>query len=196
MTLNSQSNAVADGHAVETAKSLRKLYFTRAAFSVLWVILIALFAKTSVAIATVLLIIYPAWDVIGTFLDIRANQNSPSKTPQYVNAVISSIATVAVGIALQKGVPEALMVFGAWAIGTGLIQLILGLRRRKFLGGQWPMIISGGQSIIGGTSFIVLAHDPTNGITSLAGYAAFGAFYYLLAAYRLSKTINLGVATI
>jgi len=190
MTLTSQSNTAADAQAVETATSLRKLYFTRAAFSVIWVILVALLAKTSLGIASVLLIIYPAWDVVGTFLDIRANRNSPSKTPQYVNAVISGITTVAVGIALQKGVPEALIVFGAWAIGTGLIQLILGLRRRKFLGGQWPMIISGGQSVIGGTSFIILAHDPTKGISSLAGYAAFGAFYYLLAAFRLSKTVN------
>ncbi|SHN32885.1 hypothetical protein [Mucilaginibacter sp. OK098] len=190
MTLTSQSNTVTDAQAVETATSLRKLYFTRAAFSVIWVILIAFFAKTSLGIASVLLIIYPAWDVVGTFLDIRANHNSPSKTPQYVNAVISGITTVAVGIALQKGVPEALIVFGAWAIGTGLIQLILGLRRRKFLGGQWPMIISGGQSVIGGTSFILLAHDPTKGISSLAGYAAFGAFYYLLAGVRLAKTVK------
>jgi uncharacterized membrane protein HdeD (DUF308 family) len=195
MTSSFPSNTGTDGQTVDTAKSLRRLYFTRAAFSVLWVILIALFAKTSIEIATVLLIIYPAWDVVGTFLDIRANQGSLSKTPQYVNAVISGITTVAVGVALQKGVPEALMVFGAWAIGTGLIQLILGLRRRKFLGGQWPMIISGGQSIIGGSSFILLAHDPTKGITSLAGYAAFGAFYYLLAAFRLSKTVNHGAAT-
>ncbi len=141
-------------------------------------------------IATILLIIYPAWDVVGTFLDIRANKGNTSKTPQYVNAVISGATAVLVGIALQKGVPEALMVFGAWAIGTGLIQLILGLRRRKFLGGQWPMIISGGQSVIGGTSFIILAHDPTKGITSLAGYAAFGAFYYLLAAFRMYKTVK------
>lgn len=193
MTTSSQPITV-NGQAVATARSLRKLYFTRAAFSIVWVILIALFAKTSIAIAGVLLVIYPAWDVIGTFLDIRANHNSPNKTPQYINAVISGITTVAVGFALQKGVPETLMVFGAWAIGTGLIQLILGLRRRKVLGGQWPMIISGGQSIIGGTSFILLAHDPTKGITSLAGYAAFGAFYYLLAAFRLSKTVNAGTA--
>ena len=190
MTSITQSNTVVNGQSVETARSLRKLYFTRAAFSVIWVILIALFAKTSMGIASVLLIIYPAWDVVGTFLDIRANHSSPSKTPQYVNAVISSITTIAVGIALQKGVPEALIVFGTWAIGTGLIQLILGLRRRKFLGGQWPMIISGAQSIIGGTSFIILAHDPTKGITSLAGYAAFGAFYYLLAAFSLSKKVK------
>jgi len=190
MTTISQSNTVVDAQAVETATSLRKLYFTRAAFSIAWVILIALFAKTSMGVAGVLLIIYPAWDVVGTFLDIRANHNSVSKTPQYVNVVISAITTVAVGFALQKGIREVLMVFGTWAIGTGLIQLILGLRRRKFLGGQWPMIISGGQSVIGGTSFILLAHDPTKGITSLAGYAAFGAFYYLLAAFRLSKQLK------
>jgi len=190
MTSNAQSNTVVNAQAVETANSLRKLYFTRATFSIIWVILVALFAKTSMGIASVLLIIYPAWDVVGTLLDIRANQGAVSKTPQYVNAVISGITTVAVGIALQHGVPYALIVFGTWAIGTGLIQLILGLRRRKFLGGQWPMIISGGQSMIGGTSFIILAHDPTKGITSLAGYAAFGAFYYLLTAFRMSKTIN------
>lgn len=195
MTPNSSSNALADKQAVETARSLRTLYFTRATFSVLWVILVFLFAKTSTGIAAILLIVYPAWDVVGTFLDIRANQGSSSKTPQYVNAVISSITTIAVGIALQKGVPEALIVFGVWAIGTGLIQLILGLKRRKFLGGQWPMIISGGQSVLGGTSFILLAHDPTKGITSLAGYAAFGAFYYLLAAFRLSKTAKSSAVT-
>jgi len=181
---------LSSGADSQTAGALRKLYFTRAAFSVIWVILVSLFANTSLTFAIILLIVYPAWDVVGTFLDIRANHDSPSKTPQYVNAVISGITTIAVGIALQKGVPEALMVFGVWAILTGIIQLILGLRRRKSLGGQWPMIISGGQSVIGGISFIVLAHDPKMGITSLAGYAAFGAFYYLLSAFRLPGKSN------
>jgi len=188
MTSIVQHNAANTGKADETAKSLRTLYFVRAAFSITWVILVALLAKTSFGIASALLIIYPAWDVFGTFLDIRANHGHISKTPQYINVAISTITTLAVGLALQKGVPEALMVFGTWAILTGLIQLILGLRRRKSLGGQWPMIISGGQSILGGSSFILLAHDPTTGITSLVGYAAFGAFYYLLAAFRLGKT--------
>ena len=196
MDSNSPTNAVNAGQAESTAKSLRTLYFIRAAFSVSWVILVALLAKTSLSIAMVLLIIYPAWDVIGTLLDIRAQGSSQSKTPQYVNAGISLITTLAVALALQKGVPEALMVFGAWAILTGLIQLILGLRRRKLLGGQWPMIISGGQSILGGSSFILLAHDPTMGISSLAGYAAFGAFYYFLAAYRLGKTTPQGTVAV
>ena len=169
-----------------TAHSLRNLYFTRAGFSILWVTAVFLFARTPSALAGILLIIYPAWDVMGTTFDIRINEGK--KTMQYINAAISAITTIAVIIAWKKGVPATLTVFGIWAIGTGLIQLILGLRRRKLLGGQWPMIISGGQSMIGGTSFILLAHDPGKGVTSLAGYAAFGAFYYLLAALRLSKT--------
>jgi uncharacterized membrane protein HdeD (DUF308 family) len=196
MSFSTQTNAAIDGQAVQTARSLRQLYFIRVAFSVTWVILVVLLAKSSFAIASVLLIIYPAWDVIGTFLDIRANRNSSSKTPQYINAAISAVTTLAVGLALQKGIPEALMVFGAWAILTGLIQLVLGLRRRKLLGGQWPMIISGGQSTIAGISFIVMAHDPAMGIVNLAGYSAFGAFYYLLATFSLAKTIKRGTAAV
>ena len=86
--------------------------------------------------------------------------------------------------------PNALIIFGIWAILTGLIQLILAIRRRKQLGGQWAMIISSGQSMLGGSSFILLAHAPTSGINSLAGYATFGAFCFLLAAIRLVKTAN------
>lgn len=177
--------------SLQTSRALRSLYFTRTAFSVIWVILVAVFAKSSPGIATVLLIIYPAWDVVGTFIDIRANRGTGnSLMPQYVNAAISIITTIAVALAIQKGVPEALIVFGIWAGLTGIIQLILGLKRRQLLGGQWPMIISGGQSVLAGISFIAMAHSPTMGIVNLAGYSAFGAFYYLLAAIRLNKTIK------
>lgn len=185
-----QPNSFVSVEAVETASSLRTLYFTRAAFSIVWVVLVAAFAKTNVTIATILFIIYPAWDALATFFDIRANPPSANKKPQYVNIAISITTTVAVIIALQKGIPEALIVFGAWAFLTGLIQLILGLRRRKQLGAQWPMIISGGQSMLAGVSFVIMAHAPNQGITTLAGYAAFGAFYFLLTAFRLTKTIN------
>lgn len=175
--------------AVKTARELSKLYFIRVAFSVTWVILVSLLAKNSLGVATVLLVIYPLWDVVGTFLDIRANQgNGTSVTPQYTNAAISIITTIAVAIAINKGVPAALIVFGAWALLTGLIQLVLGLKRRKEFGGQWPMILSGGQSMIAGVSFIAMAHSPNMGIVNLAGYSAFGAFYYLLAAIRLGKS--------
>ncbi|MDN3599511.1 hypothetical protein [Mucilaginibacter myungsuensis] len=171
-----------------SSSALRRLYFTRAAFSVCWVILVAVLVKGSATAGMVLLIIYPLWDLLATIWDIRINAANSSKTPQYVNADISLVTTVAVGLALQAGVPEALMVFGAWAILTGAIQLVMSIIRRKTLNGQWPMIISGGQSVLGGTSFILLAHDPSKGIGSLAGYAAFGAFYFLLAGIRIGRS--------
>jgi uncharacterized membrane protein HdeD (DUF308 family) len=176
--------------ATDTAKLLRALYFTRAAFSIIWILLVVTLANTNGAAAMILFIIYPLWDVIATFFDIKSIPPSASRTPQYVNVAIGIITTIAVSIALQRGIAEALIVFSAWAILTGLIQLIVGLHRRKQLDGQWPMIISGGQSMLAGVSIFLKAHTPGSGINILAGYAAFGAFYFLLAAFRLSRTIK------
>ena len=190
MRSSNQSGTAISATAIQTARSLRTLYFVRTAFSVIWIILLSAFVRKNDDIARILFIIYPAWDVFATWLDIKANPPHTSKKPQYVNMVTGILTTIGVALALQKGVPEALMVFGAWASVAGLIQLVLGLRRRKELGGQWPMIISGGQSVLAGISFILLAHSPSMGINSLAGYSAFGAFYFLLAVIRLSKIIK------
>jgi len=188
---NMNSNPAVSADTFQTARSLRTLYFLRTTFSVLWIILLSVSLKTNPQAASFLFIIYPAWDVFATFLDIRANPRHVTKAPQYVNAVIGILTTIAVALALQKGVPEALIVFGIWAVVAGLIQLILGLRRRRQLGGQWAMILSGGQSMLAGGSFILLAHSPTMGINSLVGYSAFGAFYFLITAIRLTKTVRM-----
>jgi uncharacterized membrane protein HdeD (DUF308 family) len=176
--------------ALKTAKSLRKLYFVRVAFSITWILLVVALASKNASAAAILFIIYPAWDVIATFFDIRSNPPAANKIPQYVNIAVGITTTIAVSVALQKGIAEALIVFSAWAILTGLIQLILGFRRRKQLDGQWPMIVSGGQSMLAGVSIFLKAHTPGTGVNTLAGYAAFGAFYFLLAAFRLGKTVK------
>jgi uncharacterized membrane protein HdeD (DUF308 family) len=190
MSTIAQSNTTISITARETAQSLQRLYFVRVAFSVTWIILLLTLAKTNTALAYALFIIYPLWDVVATILDIRANPPHAVKTFQYINIVIGLVTATCVALALQKGVPQAMMVFGGWAFITGLIQLVLGLRRRKEFGGQWPMIISGAQSMLAGCSFVILASSPSHGITSLAGYSAFGAFYFLLSAIMLSKTIK------
>ncbi|MGN8067770.1 DUF308 domain-containing protein [Mucilaginibacter sp. 22184] len=190
MTSLNQSSFNVSSQAAETARSLRKLYFTRVAFSVLWITLVVTLGKTNNTLATILFIIYPGWDAVATFFDINANPPTANKTPQYVNAGISILTTIVVIISLQSGIPGALVVFGVWASLTGLIQFILGLRRRKHFEGQWPMIISGAQSMLAGGFIIATAHTPNQGVASLAGYSAFGAFYFALAAFRLGKTIK------
>ena len=173
---------------VQTAQALRTLYFVRAAFSAVWVSLVLLFVRSSPTLTAVLLLLYPAWDVLATFGDLRANRGTgTTPLPQYVNIVIGSLTTLAVGLALRQDIPAVLIVFGVWAVLTGLIQLLLGLRRRRQLGGQWPMILSGGQSVLAGVLFVIQAHDPSKGVTNVAGYSAVGAIYFLIAALRLRK---------
>ena len=116
MSSSSLSHAVTGGQTVETASALRRLYFhPRRFFGDLGDPYHNFCRKINGICPVCCLLFTPAWDVVGTFLDIRANQNSTSKTPQYVNAVISILTAVAVGIALQTGVPEALM--GLWRNG-------------------------------------------------------------------------------
>jgi hypothetical protein len=184
----SSSTALFPAQATKIVRPLRTLYFVRAAFSLAWAGLLVAHFST---LTPLLLLLYPTWDVAATFADLRASRQAGYRSnweatwPRYLNIVIGLAATVGVAIALPQGTPAILLVFGAWAILTGLIQLGLGWFRRQTLGGQWPMILSGGQSAIAGTSFMLLAHTPSLGIVNLAGYAAFGAFYFLLAAKQL-----------
>jgi uncharacterized membrane protein HdeD (DUF308 family) len=74
---------------------------------------------------------------------------------------------------------QVLAVFGVGAIHSGLRQLATGVRRWPSLGAQWVMILSGAQSALAGGVFIYQAGQPTvPTITTVAGYAGFGAVYF------------------
>jgi uncharacterized membrane protein HdeD (DUF308 family) len=93
---------------------------------------------------------------------------------------------LAVGVALGD-MHRVLGIYGAWAILSGLLQLGTAWRRRKSSGAQWPMLLSGAQSALAGTAFMLQARmpaDPT--LSTIAGYAGFGAFYFLVAAVTLA----------
>jgi uncharacterized membrane protein HdeD (DUF308 family) len=179
--------------ASSVAVSLRTLYFVRTAFSIIWVGLVFVLASAVTTgarptlIAVILLTIYPAWDALATFFDVRATPTAPSHLAQYLNIVAGVAAAIGVLIAIGKGLTSALIVFGAWASISGAVQLYLALRRRRPIGGQWPMIISGGLSVVAGISFIVTATAPRTSLTTLAGYSAFGAFWYLVGAILLIR---------
>jgi hypothetical protein len=49
------------------------------------------------------------------------------------------------------------------------------------------MVLSGAQSALAGAFFIVQAQSPTPpALANIAGYAGFGAFYFLISALSLS----------
>jgi len=73
------------------------------------------------------------------------------------------------------------LVFGVWAALSGLLQLATAVRRWKSFGAQWAMILSGAQSALAGVLFVHRAGEPDiSALTTVAPYAAVGAFYFLV----------------
>lgn len=165
-----------------------KLYYSvRTAFSAAWVIAAFSVGQDSFSIAAVLLVIYPAWDALANYVDASRSGGLGQNRTQTTNFVISLLAALAVVVALQTSMNWVLGVFGVWAILSGLLQLGTAARRWRSYGAQWAMILSGGQSAIVGVLFIVQARMPAPpSITDVAGYAAGGAFYFLISSVWLT----------
>jgi uncharacterized membrane protein HdeD (DUF308 family) len=169
-----------------TAAALRRLYFVRFAFAIVWALVMFTTAKHLGPLAMTLLVLYPLFDVAAAVVDARASRATATPTLLYVNIAISSLAAVGLAFADASGIPAVLRVWGAWAILAGLVQLIVAIPRRQ-LGGQWPMIISGGLSVIAGATFIAGASADNPALTNAIGYAIPGAIFFLISAIRLGR---------
>lgn len=177
------------------ASFLRRLYFVRAAFALVWAVLVGVTGSELGPIVITLVILYPLFDVAAAIVDARASKQSQNVLGLYVNVAVSTLAALGIAIASgTTGIPGILQVWGAWAIVSGIVQLIVGVGRRK-MGGQWPMILSGGLSVGAGTSFILMSSQPNAALTSVAGYAALGGIFFLVSAIRLGSAAKKAPAT-
>lgn len=177
----------AESTLVGQERWLKQYYFMRAAFSIVWVALAFAIGRQSAAIAAFLLVVYPAWDALANYIDASRSGGMVANRTQAINAAISVLTTLAAIVALRMGMGSVLVVFGAWAILSGLLQLGTAVRRWKDLGAQWAMILSGAQSALAGAFFIVQAQAPMPpAIVKIAGYASVGALYFLVSAVWLT----------
>jgi uncharacterized membrane protein HdeD (DUF308 family) len=72
---------------------------------------------------------------------------------------------------------------------AGASQLATGLSRRG-LGGQWPLIFSGGLSVLVGFAFLAQGLGGATSVTSVAGYATLGGILFLISAIRLTRAVR------
>jgi uncharacterized membrane protein HdeD (DUF308 family) len=102
-------------------------------------------------------------------------------------AATSTIAAVALAVAATGTVTDAVAVFGVWAFVSGAAQLITALRRRERFGSQWPMLLAGGISVIGGVAFVIASTMTDPMLSMLAIYAATGGIDVILQAWLLAR---------
>ncbi|WP_263384783.1 DUF308 domain-containing protein [Granulicella arctica] len=173
-------------------QSLRNLYFTRTVIQLLWAGVVLAEAVSNPALAAGFLIFYPLWDVVCTVYDLRTSTRYTSSTPtaQYVNVALGLLAAIGISVTVFKSPQQAVVAFGAWACAAGLAQLAAGISRRKQLGGQWAMILSGLQSTAAGVAFILGGLSGKTHIKDLGGYAIFGGVYFLIAGFLLHRKLS------
>jgi uncharacterized membrane protein HdeD (DUF308 family) len=170
----------------ETASALRRLYFVRFAFAIVWAGVMLTMASKITPVGAVLLVLYPLFDVGAAIYDAKVSRTTGSPTLLYVNVAVSLATAIGLGIACASGIPAVLRVWGAWAVVAGLVQLIVAVPRRS-MGGQWPMILSGGISVLAGASFIASAGADDPKLSGAVGYAIPGAIFFLISALRLGR---------
>jgi hypothetical protein len=177
--------------SVESARSLRTLYFTRTLFQLVWAAGLLSTVMTHPQWAAILLILYPLWDVACTLYDLKTSAQAGSvRTSQSINAGLGFATAFGIAFTAFHHPAYAVTIFGAWALAAGLLQLGAGLIRRKQLGGQWAMIVSGAQSTAAGLAFTLGGLSGKFHIKDLGGYAIFGAVYFLVGAILLSRKLS------
>jgi uncharacterized membrane protein HdeD (DUF308 family) len=169
------------------ASSLRKLYFVRFGFAIVWAAITFAVGSSLSPLTATLLVLYPLFDLAAAIADVRSSRTSGSSVgPLYVNMALSLAAAVGLAIAATSGTPAVLSVWGAWSLTAGIVQLIVGVRRRA-LGGQWIMIVAGALSVVVGGAFIAMASGAPASVSSLGGYATLGGIFFLISALRLRR---------
>lgn len=173
--------------ARESAGALQRYYFLRAGVAALWVVAAFTIGAANPVAGGLLLVLYPAWDAFANARDAQTSGGFRANPSQALNTGVSAIVAVAVAVALRIDMHLVLALFGGWAILSGVLQLVTGVRRWRVYGAQWAMVLSGAQSALAGGFFIQQSTAPmTPSITTVAPYAAFGAFYFLISAVVLT----------
>jgi hypothetical protein len=178
------------------SRALRNIYLLRVVFSGLWVALVLSVGVSTDpgapvgALIALLLGAYPAADLAASIADLRSDATGRATAPQWINAITDTAAVILIAVGASHSLTAAMDVIAGWAIVSGAIQLILGVRRLGRVRGQGLMIISGGGSIFAGTTFIDWSQSPSTAVHTLAQYSIGGAVWYLLTALWLLLARN------
>lgn len=170
--------------------TLRRLYFIRFAFAVIWAVILMAASPNVGPLLTFLLVIYPLFDAGAVFWQLRSEGRALSpQSPETINVVVSLVVAAALAWASTVSIAAALGVWGVWAAGSGITQLVTAVQRRRS-GGQVPQILSGSISIVAGLGFLAQSFQDATSITVVGGYAILGGIFFLISGIRLSVLLR------
>jgi uncharacterized membrane protein HdeD (DUF308 family) len=172
-----------------------RLLLIRGFVAIAWAVVFAITSDSLTTGVGVLLVLYPLIDAVASVIDARGQQGSARQLLE-LNAGVSAVAAVALGIAATGDKGDVLAVFGVWAALTGGAQLVVAIRRRTIFGTQWPLLLAGAGSTIFGIAFLVMSGSNDPKLRMIAVYAATGGAEFIIQAWLLARqTHRLAEAT-
>jgi uncharacterized membrane protein HdeD (DUF308 family) len=168
------------------SRALRRIYLVRGIVALVWAGGFAAASGSLSAGAVALLIAYPLIDVAASAIDVRVARASVASL-QSVNAGISLVAAIGIAVAGADDTAAVLHVFGAWALVSGAIQVVVAVRRRAAVGTQWAMLLSGSISMVAGLTLNLRATADHPTLGNLIGYAALGGAFFIADAIMLAR---------
>jgi uncharacterized membrane protein HdeD (DUF308 family) len=168
------------------APALSRLYAARFVFALVWAAIVLAAASDLNPFVGTLLVLYPVYDLVAIAADARLSGKTKQRSALYFNLAVSAAAAIGLIVATTSGIPAVLRVWGVWAIVAGIAQLVVGLRRRA-MGGQLPMIISGAISVLAGGNFAAMASKDDPSLSTVGGYALLGALFFLVSSILLRR---------
>jgi uncharacterized membrane protein HdeD (DUF308 family) len=188
--IRTSSSAMARGRG--DVSSLLRLYVIRGLVAILWAVGFATVLESLAIGAIILLVVYPLIDAVALLIDFRDQSGMPGRGLQLFNIGVSTLAAIALAIAGNIDVASVLLVFGGWAIVSGVAQLVAALHRhRPEKGKQWSLLLAGALSVIAGVGFGVTALGAGPRLDAIVMYAAAGGAFFVIQAgllyWRLRK---------
>jgi uncharacterized membrane protein HdeD (DUF308 family) len=125
----------------------------------------------------------------GVFATVAAIQ-SRNTMPQWWALLLEGIAGIVAGLFvwLLPGVAAVVLIYfiAAWALITGIMEIVAAVRLREQIEGEWRLALSGALSVI---LAILLAISPAGGILALAWLL--GAYAVLFGVVMLALAFHL-----
>jgi uncharacterized membrane protein HdeD (DUF308 family) len=163
-----------------------RIFLIRGLVAIAWAVALGVTSDSLTTGVGVLLVLYPLIDAVASIVDSRGQQGSARQLLE-LNAAVSAVTAVAVGLAATGDKGDVLAVFGVWAVLTGGAQVVVAIRRRAVLGRQWPLLLSGVGSTLFGISFLVMAGANDPKLEMIAFYAAGGGVEFVIQAWLLAR---------
>jgi uncharacterized membrane protein HdeD (DUF308 family) len=142
-----------------------------------------------------LVFLFGAFALVNGILSLILAWNAPKGFPRFGSLILGGILGIAAGIItfILPGITALglLIMIAAWAIATGILEIVAAIKLRKVITNEWLWVLAGILSVIFG---VLLLLQPAAGALVLVwwigAYALVFGIVLMILAFRLRRTFG------